>query len=123
MSYKRPPTKLPPCLPDDVLHDELLWNPTFEELRTDWHRQQIILARAEAAKIEADEQRAWLVAQTKRLAAIALELDEYQRGDAMEAEMLAQEKWWAETAAREAEQNKKAIEDLQKLLDAPRLNV
>jgi len=108
---------LPSCLPDDILHDGVDFNPTWEERALDWHRQQMALALAEVKRIELEEQRAWLEGQTRRLALVALEIDEYKRRAALHDEMDRQDKWWTDTAEREKAQTEALMAQYQKILD------
>jgi hypothetical protein len=91
---KLQPKQLPPCVPDEIQHDGVTWEPTWEERALVWNRQQMALALAEVNRIELEEQAVWLAAQTKRLAAIALELDEAERKSRLHDEMDRQEAWF-----------------------------
>jgi len=108
---------LPSTLPADVLRDGFDFAPTWEERKLDWHRQQIALALAEVRSIELLEQRAWLEAQTRRLALVAIELDEFKRQAALQEEIDRNKKWWAETVERERPQTEALMAQYQKILD------
>jgi hypothetical protein len=114
---KRNRRVLPACLPDDILHDGIDFTPTWEENRLAYHRQQIALALAEVKRIELEEQRAWLEGQTRRIALVALEIDEYKRRAALHDEMDRQDKWWADTAEREKAQTEALMAHFQSVLD------
>src|SRR5262249_48865190 len=122
MARRRSKPFIPNCVPDDVGRDGVLWNPTRDELLLEWNIAQIRLAHGEIAKIEAEENRAWLQKQTQRLAAIALEIDEFKRKEAMAAEIEAQEKWFRETCERESAQTKALLEAYQGMLDKATLD-
>ena len=108
---------LPSTLPADVLHDGFDFSPTWEERKLLWHRQQIALALAEVKRITLIEQKTWLEAQTRRIALVALEIDEYKRRAALQDEMDRQDKWWADTAEREKAQNEALMAHFQSVLD------
>jgi hypothetical protein len=108
---------LPACLPDDVFHDGVDFAPTWEENRLAYHRQQIALALSEVKRIELEEQRAWLEVQTRRIALVALEIDEYKRRAALHDEMDRQDKWWADVAVCEKAQTEALMAHYQKILD------
>ena len=67
-------------LPDGLKWDDISWEPTWEEKALDWHRQQMALALAEVKRIELEEQRLWLEGETRRIALVALEIDETSAG-------------------------------------------
>lgn len=114
---KLQPRQLPPCVPDEIQHDGVLWRPTWEERALDWNRQQMELAIAEVHRIELEEQREWLARQMERLAAIALELDETERRLERTEEAKRRENWWREVSEREKEANTKILEHFQDQLD------
>jgi hypothetical protein len=108
---------LPSTLPDDVLHDQFDFEPTWQERALDWHRQQMALALAEVNRIELEEQQAWLQAATQRMAAVALEIDEGLRKAALQEEIEKNEKWWADLHEREKAANEKILAHFQDQLD------
>jgi hypothetical protein len=115
--HQRRPNKLPNYIPDDVRHDAVNWEPTWEERALDWHRQQLELALAEVKRIELEEQKAWLTTAMQRSVAAGLLIDETERKLAQQAEMDRAEKWFADTAAREKKQNEAIQAAYQKQLD------
>jgi hypothetical protein len=108
---------LPSTLPDDVLHDQFDFEPTWEERALDWHRQQLALALAEVKRIELEEQKAWLTTAMQRMAAVAVAIDEGLRKAALQEEIEKNDKWWADVNAREKEANSKLMAQFQKQLD------
>ena len=76
------------------------------------------LALAEVHRIEMDEQREWLARQNERLAAIALELDAYERQQRLNEEMEKRENWWKEVSEREKEANERVQAHFQDQLDS-----
>jgi hypothetical protein len=114
------PARLPECLPDDVTHDGVFWDPTWEEIRIEWHKKNIQIATSHAAKLAAQVQAEWLQAQTRRLAAIAQELDDERRRTALIEAQELQDAWWLETAAREKASTEALMAAYQKLLDGDR---
>lgn len=83
----------------------------------DWNRQQIVLALAAVKRIELEEQNAWLAAQTRRLALVASEIDEYKRKAALQDEMDRRDRWWADVAVCEKAQNEAVLAHFQSVLD------
>jgi hypothetical protein len=114
MSYKSPPTKLPPCLPDDVLHDEILWQPTWEENQLAWHLKKLALLRAEL-------QRDWIAEQHQKLARIAEEIDHEQRRIDLADHYEKQEAWWR-SQAEQTDDVGAEMKRLQTELDAATYN-
>ena len=106
-------------LPDGLKWSDISWEPTWEEKALDWNRQQIALALAAVKRIELEEQRVWLEAQTRRLAQVALEIDETARklalADAKERELA----WFRDQAQQGADEMTKLMECYQRQLDAP----
>jgi len=117
MPIRRDKHSLPCTIPDDVMRDGILWEPTWEEKRLEFHRQQMAAALAEVKRITLEEQRDWLAQQTSRLAAIALEIDEATRRQQMLEEMEKRDEWWRTVNEREKEQNAKIQEHFQDQLD------
>src|SRR5271165_3379945 len=108
---------LPSTLPDDVLHDQFDFEPTWEEKALEWNRQQMQAALAEVNRIELEEQREWLARQNERLAMIALEIDETERRQKLNEEMEKRENWWKEVSEREKEANERILAHFQDQLD------
>ena len=104
-------------MPDDVSQDGVQWAPTWEEKALDWHRQQMQAALAEVKRIELEERNEWLARQNERLAAVALELDAYERQQRLNEEMEKRENWWKEVSEREKEANEELLEYFQEQLD------
>lgn len=107
------------ALPDGVRWEDQLWEPTWEEKALAYHRNQMRLALAAVKRIELEEQRQWLAAQTQRLALIAVELGTMDRKIKLQEEMDRQEKWWADTVKREQAQNEDILAEYQRFMDAP----
>jgi hypothetical protein len=111
------PRRLPTTLPDDVLRDGVDFAPTFEERALDWHREQMQLAIAEVKRLELAEQREWLEAQTRRLARVAMELDETERKIKLQDEMDRQDEWWKRVSEEAKVSTERVLEHCQKQLD------
>ena len=109
-------------LPDGLKWGDISWEPTWEERALDWHRHQIALALAEVKRIELEEQRVWLEAQTRRLAQVAFEIDETARKLALADAKERQLAWFRDQAEQNADEMKKLMESYQRQLDAPTYN-
>jgi len=105
------------ALPSGLKFDDISWEPTWEEKALDWNRQQLALALAAVKQIELEEQRIWLEAAMRRMAAVALEIDEYKRKATLQEEKERHDKWWAETAGREKAQTEALMAQYQRILD------
>jgi hypothetical protein len=106
-------------LPDGLKWGDISWEPTWEEKALDWNRQQIQLALAAVKRIELEEQRVWLEAQRRRLAQVALEIDETARKFALAEAKERQLAWFRDQAEQGADEMKKLMEAYQRELDAP----
>jgi hypothetical protein len=71
--------QLPPCVPDDVKADDILWYPDRTERLLSKALVRQRLFEQELRERELLEQRQWLTAATQRMAAVALELDKTDR--------------------------------------------
>lgn len=105
------------ALPSGLKFDDISWEPTWEEKALDWNRQQLALALAAVKQIELEEQRIWLEAATRRMAAVALEIDQYKRKAALQEEVERQDKWWADVAVCEKAQTEALMAHYQEILD------
>jgi hypothetical protein len=61
--------------------------------------------------------RVWLEAQTRRIALVGLEIDEYERRAALQDEMDRQDKWWADVRVCEKAQSESLLAHFQSVLD------
>jgi hypothetical protein len=111
------PRQLPPCVPDDIHMDGILWAPDATEVklaralvRQRFYEQELRLA-------ELAEQRDWLPAAIQRSVAAGLLIDEMERKLAIQAEMDRTDKWYADTAAKEKKQSEAILAAYQKQLD------
>ena len=104
-------------LPDGLKWGDISWEPTWEEKALDWNRQQIALALAAVKQIELEEQRVWLEAAMRHMAAVAQEIDEYKRKAALQEEIHRRDKWWEDTREREKQQTAKLMAAYQRQLD------
>src|SRR6266403_1097783 len=77
------------ALPAGVKFADILWEPTREEILTEWHLKELAKLRAELA-------RDWLHEQTRRLAAVALEMEETDRRLHLIELQERQDLWWLE---------------------------
>ena len=97
--------------------DGVLWEPdrTEIELARALVRQRFFDQQVRIAELE--EQKAFLAAATQRLAAVALEIDEGLGRAALQEQIKQNEKWWAETVAKEQKQNEAILESYQNQID------
>jgi hypothetical protein len=104
------PKHLPPCLPDDVLHDGISFAPDWTELELERELRRALEFRAEL-------QRTFLAEAVKRLAVIAIVIEQDAREIALAKEQEAIDKW------HEAEriENAKIVAAHQEELDRPTL--
>jgi hypothetical protein len=105
------------ALPSGVKFDDILWKPDATELELERALVRQRFYEAECRRIELLEQSEWLEAAQRRMAAVALELDEYKRQEALQGEMDRTDAWWAATREREKAQSAALAAEYQKVLD------
>jgi hypothetical protein len=87
--------QMPPCVPDDVKADDVLWEPDRTEILLSNALVRQALFEQEVKRCELEEQKAWLTAAMHRMAVIAVEIDEGLRKAALQEELERNERWWA----------------------------
>jgi hypothetical protein len=102
--------KLSSCVPSDVLHDGIDWEPSWQEIEFDkFHRAKAIYEKD------------WMIASMQRLAAIGLVIGEEKRISALVAEQDRITKWFEDQNVKESEVNKQFEERMHNELDGPYL--
>jgi hypothetical protein len=105
------------ALPNNLKFEDILWVPDEIEVELDRAVVRQKFFEAELRRVELLEQREWYEAQTRRLALVALELDETARKIKLQEEMDRTDAWWAATHEREKAQTAELVAAYQKQMD------
>jgi hypothetical protein len=105
------------ALPAGLKFQDILWAPDDVEIELDRAVVRQKFFEAELRRIELEEQRQWLDAAQRRMALVALELDETDRKIKLQEEMDRTDAWWAATREREKTQTAELVAAYQKQMD------